>query len=121
MLLLDSNILIYALLPDQQQLRDFLLYKESACSIVSNIEVMGYHKLTVHETAAFNSIFENINILPLTSDIAAVAISLRQTKKMTLGDAIIAATALVYQADFLTANTKDFDWIKKLNLTNPLI
>lgn len=121
MLLLDSNILIYALLPDKQQLRDFLQQRESACSIVSHIEVMGYHKLTNVEKVAFNSIFENINILPLNSKIAAVAISLRQAKKMTLGDAIIAATALVHEAEFLTANTKDFDWIKNLNLTNPLI
>lgn len=34
MLLLDSNILIYALLPEQKRLRDFLRQKESAYSIV---------------------------------------------------------------------------------------
>ncbi|WP_280866699.1 type II toxin-antitoxin system VapC family toxin [Lunatimonas salinarum] len=121
MLLLDSNILIYALMSDHQPLRDSLRHKEAACSIVSHIEVMGYHKLTSPEKAAFNTLFESIGILPLTSEIATVAISLRQTKKMTLGDAIIAATALVYRAELLTANTKDFDWIKNLNHTNPLI
>jgi predicted nucleic acid-binding protein len=65
--LLDSNILIYALLPEHQKLRDFLKQKELSCSIVSKIEVMGYHKLTRKEKATFQNLFENINILPLTS------------------------------------------------------
>ncbi len=121
MLLLDSNILIYALLPKHQKLRDFLRQKEWACSIVSKIEVLGYNKFTNDELAAFHSLFDNVNILPLTSEIADTAIRLRQTKKMSLGDSIIAATSLAYHAELLTANTKDFDWIENLNFRNPLI
>lgn len=121
MLILDSNILIYALLPEQQKLRDFLRQKESACSIVSKIEVLGYNKLTNDEIEAFRSLFDNINILPLTSEIADTAIKLRQIKKMSLGDSIIAATSLAYHAELITVNTKDFDWIDNLNITNPII
>ena len=119
--ILDSNILIYALLPDHQMLRDFLRQKESACSIVSKIEVLGYHKLTHEEIAAFQSLFDYINILPLTSEITETAIKLRQAKKMSLGDSIIAATSLIYHAELLTANIKDFLGIQNLNFTNPLI
>lgn len=37
---------------------------------------------------------------------------------MTLGDSIIAATALVKNLELITANTKDFDWIPELDLSN---
>ncbi len=84
MRLLDRNIVIYAFLPDHQRLRDFLRQKESACSIVSKIEVLGYPKLTYEEIAAFHSVFDNLNILPLTSEIADTATRLRQTKKISL-------------------------------------
>ncbi len=38
---------------------------------------------------------------------------------MSLGDAIIAATALEYNATLVTRNTSDFDWISDLILENP--
>lgn len=37
---------------------------------------------------------------------------------MTLGDSIIAATALVNKLELVTANTKDFDWISDLKVVN---
>lgn len=88
MYLLDSNILIYSLLPEQQKLRDFLRQKQPVCSIVSKIEVLGYHKLTDGEKAALIKLFANIHVLPLTSEIVDTAFTLRQTKKMSLGDSI---------------------------------
>ncbi len=40
---------------------------------------------------------------------------------MSVGDAIIAATALTYQETLATRNIDDFEWIETLNLINPLI
>ncbi len=39
---------------------------------------------------------------------------------MTLGDAIIAATALVRGYELWTANTEDFSHVEGLRLKNPL-
>lgn len=39
---------------------------------------------------------------------------------MTLGDAIIAGTALIYELTLVTRNVTDFRWIPELNLLNPL-
>ncbi|VEN73119.1 Twitching motility protein PilT (fragment) [Candidatus Desulfarcum epimagneticum] len=39
---------------------------------------------------------------------------------MSLGDSLIAATALVYDLKLATANVKDFLWIKRLEVVNPL-
>ncbi len=40
---------------------------------------------------------------------------------MTPGDAPIAAIAITCSAHLITANNKDFYWIKGLKLINPLI
>ncbi|MCA9349486.1 hypothetical protein KC853_00385 [Candidatus Saccharibacteria bacterium] len=48
------------------------------------------------------------------------SIRLRQRYNLSLGDAIIAATALTYQLQLWTANIKDFQSVEGLNLYNPL-
>jgi predicted nucleic acid-binding protein len=52
--------------------------------------------------------------------VANRAIALRQARKMSLGDAIIAATALVHQLALVTRNVTDFDHIAGLTLQDPL-
>jgi toxin FitB len=39
---------------------------------------------------------------------------------MSLGDALIAATALAHQLTLVTHNTKDFEWVTGLALLDPL-
>lgn len=39
---------------------------------------------------------------------------------MTLGDSIIAATAVVYDLSLVTSNSKDFKSIEDLKIINPL-
>ena len=48
------------------------------------------------------------------------AIHLRQQKNMSLGDAIIAATALTEKLPLVTANIKDFQHIEELELIDPM-
>jgi predicted nucleic acid-binding protein len=38
---------------------------------------------------------------------------------MSLGDSLIAATALVHNLILVTRNTDDFNWIANLSLLNP--
>lgn len=38
---------------------------------------------------------------------------------MSLGDAIIAGTALAYGLPLMTRNVADFDWIDSLEILNP--
>ena len=47
-------------------------------------------------------------MLPLSDAVVARAVSLRQERKTSLGDALIAATALVFGRELLTRNVKDF-------------
>ncbi len=50
---------------------------------------------------------------------AARAITLRQQRKMGLGDSIIAATALVHGLALVTRNVDDFKHVAGLALINP--
>ena len=56
----------------------------------------------------------------MTQDIIEYAIGLRQQKKMSLGDSIIASTAIVHKRTLVTRNIKDFLWIEDLKIHNPI-
>ena len=58
-------------------------------------------------------------ILAVSDEVAAKAVELRQQRKMSLGDSLIAATALVHNLILVTRNTDDFNWIANLSLLNP--
>lgn len=47
------------------------------------------------------------------------AVKLRQLRKMTLGDALIAGTALVFGLTLVTRNVDDFQWIAGLSVLDP--
>ncbi|MGZ3756074.1 MAG: PIN domain-containing protein [Mucilaginibacter sp.] len=59
-------------------------------------------------------------LLPLDQSVIEQTILLRRKyKKLKLGDAIIAATAIIHKLILITRNTKDFTNIKKLKVLNP--
>ncbi len=62
---------------------------------MSVVEVLGYHKLSEVDRAHFEAFFAAAEVLPLSDSVVARAVSPRQARKMSLGDALVAATALV--------------------------
>jgi hypothetical protein len=92
--LLDSNILIYASQPAGGQARDFIRNNTVFVSVISQIEVLGYHKLNNPERQLLESFFALATIIPITQPIVDEAIRLRCIRKMSLGDSLVAATAL---------------------------
>lgn len=119
MMLLDSNIIIYASQPEHTQIRQFIREIEIAVSAVSYVEVLGYHRLTEESRLYFEEFFGVVEVLPISQAVLDRAVTLRQIRRMTLGDAIIAATALVYGLTLVTRNIEDFQWIAELTLINP--
>jgi len=118
-MLLDSNIIIYLAHPEYEFLLDTLEEQDLYVSVISEIEVFGYHKLDSSDYDYFTQLFEQMNILPLSSAIVSKAIEFKKLKKMSLGDSIIAATASIYKLTLITRNTKDFEHIEGLDLLNP--
>ncbi len=120
MMLLDSNIIIYAAQPQHRALRRFIATNTPAVSAVSQVEVMGYYKITERELRYFGLFFAAAPVLNVSEAVIHKATELRQQKKMTLGDALIAATALVHQVTLVTHNTKDFVWISASTVRDPI-
>ena len=118
-MLLDSNIIIYAAQPQYPQLREFIAERSPAVSALSYLEVLGYHQLTEEQRYYFEAFFQSAEVLPISQAVLIQAVALRQQRRMTLGDAIIAGTALVYNLTLVTRNVDDFRWITELNLFNP--
>ncbi len=119
-MLIDSNIIIYASKPEHRALRRLIATQSPAVSVVSYVEVLGYHRLLERERRLFEDFFVAAPMLQISVEILECSTSLRQKKAVSLGDALIAATALVHDLELITANTADFDWIPDLRVTNPL-
>lgn len=58
-------------------------------------------------------------VIPISQPILDQAVVLRQIRRMSLGDGIIAGTALTHNFKLVTRNIKDFQWIEGLQLLNP--
>lgn len=118
-MIFDSNIIIYSAEPQNAPLRRLIADKAPAVSAVSYVEVLGYHRLTETERRYFEAFFAEARILPLSQPVLDAAVRLRQTKKIKLGDSLIAATALLYDLTLVTRNTGDFVGIDSLQTLNP--
>jgi len=118
MILLDSNIIIYAAQPAYHKLRNWLEDQVLVVSELSRLEVMGYHLIKKKEEKYFGRFFDEINVIPISTEIINTAIPIRKTYNMSLGDSIIAATATCYSFALCTNNLKDFMPVEKLRLTD---
>ena len=90
-----------------------------AVSAVSYVEVLGYHQLDDEERQYLAAFFRLAQVLPLSQAVLDQAVTLRQQRKMSLGDALVAGTALVHGLTLVTRNVEDFQWIQGLPLLNP--
>ncbi|GAX34780.1 type II toxin-antitoxin system VapC family toxin [Nodularia sp. NIES-3585] len=108
MILLDSNIIIYAAQVENEFLREFIAVNSPYVSALSYLEVLGYHQLNHEDKTYFEEFFNASEILPVSQAVIEQGVKLKQVKKMSLGDAIIAGTALVYDLPVVTRNIDDF-------------
>jgi predicted nucleic acid-binding protein len=114
--LLDSNVII-DLIGKKLPIQTINVIGENfmLSSDVSRIEVLGFSN---SKDEGFISIFSDLQILSLGEAVIQKAIQIRKQKKIKLGDAIIAATALVHNLKLITRNVIDFKGIENLELIN---
>ena len=118
-MLLDTNILIYACQPGGEWLSVWTEDAEAAIASVSRVEALGFHRITGEEEVAIRRFITASVSYPLDEEVIERATALRQQKKMSLADAIIAATALEYDLPLVTRNESDFSHIAGLRVINP--
>ncbi len=119
-IILDSNVIIYFSDNRKKSLRSWLKHQALTVSAISQIEVLGFHKITETEKYLTTHFFSKCRVVENNPQIIQKSIHLRQQKKMSLGDAIMAATAITEKLPLVTANTQDFKHIKDLELIDPL-
>src|ERR1700726_4363161 len=119
MRLVDSNIIICATAPENEWLRA-LVGGGTVCSLADLPDRrLGYHQITPEEITDLEEFLYSSNIVPVTDGATKKAIALRQQRKMSLADSILAATALENDWELVSRNVDDFEWIAELRLVNP--
>ena len=98
----DTNILIYL----HEAKQEVLPYVDYAwcCSVITEMELLGLPNLSVNEKSKLKSLLSDCIIFPFSDDIKNITIGIKQTKKIKLADAIIAATAIHYNLPLISAD-----------------
>ncbi len=121
MKLLDSNIIIYLTYPEFDDLRKWIKQNNPYVSWISYVEALGYHDLKQADKVNLEAFFNSSTLVPVSFDVIKLATGLRQIRKLSLGDSLLAATALKNKMVLVTNNEQDFKMIEGLQLENPLI
>ena len=122
--LLDTNTIIYFL---QQQFPhgvaafiDNLLMTAKPCfSVITEIELLCWKTASPKDIQLIQNFVKDSKVIELESSIKYVTVDIRKAKKIKLPDAIIAATALVYNLTIVTRNVSDFENITDIKIINP--
>ena len=84
-------------------------------SFVTYIEFLGYKNISKASEEYINL----ATVIEIDKQIIDACVALRKKHKIKLPDAIIAATAIVYDLTLITRNTHDFKNIKALKTIDP--
>ena len=122
MYLLDSNILIGFLNGSQKEINWIMAEKQNGSflgySIISKIETLSLYNLSEDKIQEIEKFFNIFNQAYLSDEIVSLSARLRRNLKLSIGDAIVAATAISKRA---TLVTNDKVLVKKVkNLVNVL-
>jgi predicted nucleic acid-binding protein len=118
-LLLDSNIVIYTA---QQKLEPEAYIQSEDSLYISDItfmETLGYAFSDPVERTETEALLTILFRLPISESIVQKVIEIRQSRRMKLPDAIIAATALVHDCILVTRNISDFAGLSELTVLDP--
>jgi predicted nucleic acid-binding protein len=87
-------------------------------SLITKIEVLGFNAPNEHYQLLV-SFMNDATILDLTDSIVDASIDIRRKHKTKLPDAVIAATAVVYDLILISRNVSDFKNIQGLQMIDP--
>lgn len=120
----DTNTAIYYL---QQQfppnaekfVDDSLKDQQPVISAITEIELLCWKTADQKDMEVLHSFINDALVIELEQPIKLKAADLRKVHRIKLPDAIIAATALIYDLTLLSRNTADFVGINGLKMVNP--
>jgi predicted nucleic acid-binding protein len=113
-LFVDTNILIN-LAEDKKGVDQYLEGNNLFVSIVTEIELLGWHKITPNQKNFFQKLLNDCTIIGLINPVKELAIELKQKHRIKLPDSLIAASAIHLDIPLLSQD-QGFEKIKNLNL-----
>ena len=102
-LLLDTNTVLYVLGGDET-LAQFLHGKELHLSVISELELLSFKKITQKEVKAISAFLSELVIENINDDIKRTTIEIRKSTNLKLPDCIIAATSKSMNMSLVTAD-----------------
>lgn len=120
----DTNTVIYYLqqqfLPSAEKFMDNLVNEaRPVISGITEIELLCWKSATEKDLEVLHNFIDDALIIELEQPIKYKTADIRKKHKIKLPDAIIAATALVYELTLVSRNISDFKDIEGLQLINP--
>ena len=113
-LLLDTNTVLYVLAGDLT-LAKFLQNKSLYLSIISELELLSFKKLSKIEVSNIKAFLDEMMIINITDEIKKETIALRKNSNLKLPDCIIAATAITLNIPLISSD-KQLKSINELDL-----
>lgn len=120
-LLIDTNIAIYYLNNQLPDVTATELDKHTlSMSVISRMELLSWRNAGTEDIAVIQAFIKSATVYNLDEAVILKSIEVRKNYSVKLPDAIIAATALVFNYTLVTRNIADFKNIPGLDLWNPL-
>lgn len=123
--LLDTNTIIYYLkagLPiNAMRAMNKIVDIKPNLSVITKIELLGFKGSKQTEEKITKTFVGASTIIGLDEAIINKTIALRKLHTIKLPDAIIAATAIVFNLVLITRNISDFESIVSLKCTDPIM
>ncbi|MEY5049859.1 MAG: hypothetical protein RLZZ175_3218 [Bacteroidota bacterium] len=113
-LLIDTNIALY-LLSGNNTLAELLNDNTIYISFITQLELLGFRNISEEEKLRIKVFLNECIVLDLSEEIKENTITLKQKYTIKLPDAIIAATSIVFDLNFISAD-KNFSKIEELSL-----
>jgi len=122
----DTNIAIYYLQqqfpPSSEMVMDDIISNYlPGISVITEIELLCWKTATEKDLQLLQSFINDCWVFELDKEIKIQTATLRKLHRIKLPDAIIAATAMVYDMELITHNINDFKSIPTLKLFDPLL
>ena len=122
--LCDTNTIIYFLQRQFSEAAELYideLFKreQPVMSTITEIELLSWKSVSETDNEIIKKFIGDSKVIELEPAIKTKASEIRKKTGIKLPDAIIAATALVYNLTLITRNVKDFKKVGEISIVNP--
>ena len=123
--LLDTNVLIDAFAGRADSVRAITSRRTAnlewiGYSAITRLEVLGFPELNAADELGLRNLLGQFGEAPIDGAVIERAIEIPKSVRIKIPDALVAATAVIYEANLVTRNTSDFKNISGLSVLDPV-